>query len=172
MENTRQATELTPDVHLFLFHALLLRLQSGTNCRHVNLASIPWKHVEKHEHIVGLNENIFSVKVVPTKEVRRGGEPVEFYATDPITASLFQYWHLYHSHKGAWFFPKVSKDGSMDFNQQMDYQSHGIACKLCAEILGLQMSSEFKKNLGAKAIKRGNAAKLGVALKGCWTNKK
>ena len=37
-----QASEWTFEVQLFLMHALLLRLQSGTDSRHKNLVEITW----------------------------------------------------------------------------------------------------------------------------------
>ena len=48
---------MTPDVHLFLLHANVLRLQSGTDCRHVDLAKIKWSDAFKMEHLQGLEDN-------------------------------------------------------------------------------------------------------------------
>ena len=47
---------MTPDVHLFLLHANVLRLQSGTDCRHVDLAKIKWGDASKVEHLQGLED--------------------------------------------------------------------------------------------------------------------
>ena len=63
-----QAQHFTFEVQLFLMHALLLRLQSGTNARHKNLVEIKWSDTEKLEPVVGLEAPPgFSVKVKPGK---------------------------------------------------------------------------------------------------------
>ena len=51
-----KAPTMTPDVHLFLLHANVLRLQSGTDCRHVDLAKIKWSDAFKMEHLQGLED--------------------------------------------------------------------------------------------------------------------
>ena len=162
-----QAPETTPDVHMFLLHALLLRFQSGSNCRHNDLVAILWTDVAKHDYVVGLDECIFSVKITPSfKGCPKGIVPLEYYASDPITATLVGYWYNLHATSGKYFFPKVSAHGQLDFSAPMEYTSHKIGCQLCAEVLGLQVSDQFKAALGANAIRRGNAAKVGIAMKG------
>ena len=151
---------------MFLLHALLLRLQSGSDSRHCALREISWADVAKHEYVVGLDECTFSVKIAPSKVLTKDATPLEYYANDPITAALFGYWHSLHSAAGKWLFPKVSKWGQFDFNAQVEYKTHKEACQLCVEVLGLQVSQQFISALGANAVRRGNAAKVGVAVKG------
>ena len=162
-----QATEMTPDVHMFLMHAILLRIQSGSDCRHCDLARIEWAHVEKHEYVVGLDECTFSVKITPSKiTFTQDATPLEYFASDDITATLFSHWHDLHSTAGKWFFPRVLKGNRFDFSLQMKPETHTQACQMCAEVLGLQVSTQFKSALGANAVRRGNAATVGIAIKG------
>ena len=166
-----QATEVTPDVHMFLMHAILLRIQSGSDCRHCDLARIEWAHVEKHEYVVGLEECTFSVKITPSKiTFTQDATPLEYFASDDITATLFTHWHNLHSTSGRWFFPRVLKGDTFDFSLQMKPETHTQACQMCAEVLGLQVSTQFKRGLGANAVRRGNAATVGIAIKGVDEN--
>jgi len=163
-----QATEITPDVENFLLHALLLRLQSATNVRHSDLKIIEWSHVEKLEHVQGLDECVFTIKISSLKVLAANSTPVEYLACDAITSALMSYWYQYYGKKGKWLFPKVNRHGQFNFDLQLTYDTHAEAAKLCAEVLQLPVSSEFKKHLGCKAVKRGNAAQLGVAIRGAW----
>ena len=56
-------SEFTFASQVFLMHALLLRLQSGTNARHHNLVRIRWTDVEKLEPTVNNDTECFSIKV-------------------------------------------------------------------------------------------------------------
>ena len=98
---------MSPDVDMFLYHALLLRLQSGSDCRHCDLRAITWADVQKHEYVVGLDESVFSIKIVPTKVVCKDAKPLEYYASDAITSTLLGYWYSLHSTDGKFLFPKV-----------------------------------------------------------------
>jgi len=63
---------------------------------------------------------------------------------------------------------KFLQKWQLDFSQQMEYKTHTEACQLCAQVLGLQVSQQFVQALGANAVRRGNAATVGVAIKGVW----
>jgi hypothetical protein len=173
-----QAEQATPAVQLFLCHALLLRLQSGTNCRHVDLVRLTWPDVANHEYLVGLSDAPrmsvkLAVKIVSTKCPTNASEPIEFFAADAITATLLEAWARYHSPNSdaanasnVYVFPSISNDGSMDFTKPLTYKDHAKAVQLCAEVLGLQMTRDFFNNLGSNAVRRGNAAKVGVEIRG------
>ena len=160
------SAEMTPDVHLFVFHAFLLRLQSGTNARHSDLAGILWSDVSEIE---GASECKYAVKLRQIKLL--GSHPREFWCNDAITSALAGYWVSSHSptvcsenSENIYLFPKVGVALALDFKHQMTYECHNNACKLCAGTIGLQVSPEFKDNLGCKAVKRGNAATVAAAL--------
>ena len=172
LSSDHQAEDNTADVHLFLLHALVLRLQSGTNCRHTTLSDIQWCHVEKLEHVVALDGEMFVFRVGPTSKDSPIGQ-LEYYVTDIITSTLFNYWWQYfcpHSgpanDKHVYLFPKVSSNGSFDFSKKFSNDSHKDACIQCARWLGIPMSQEFRSNLGCNAVRRGNAATIGLAVRG------
>jgi len=159
-------------VHLFLLHALVLRLQSGTNCRHITLSDVQWCHVEKLEHVIALDGEMFVFRVAPTSKESPIGQ-LEYYLTDVITSTLFMHrWQYFSPHsssanaKPVYLFPKVLSNGSFDFNQKFNYDNHKDACIQCAQWLGIPMSQEFQAKLGSNAVRRGNAAKVGLAVKG------
>ena len=163
------SAEMAPDVHLFLFHSFLLRLQSGTNARHSDLAEILWTDVSQLSEIEGSSECTYAVKVRQIKLL--GSKPREFWCSDAITSALAGYWFACHSPTvckqnsgNIYLFPRVGVGLALDFTHKMTYECHKNACQLCAETVGLQVSAEFKNNLGCKAVKRGNAATIAAAL--------
>ena len=170
---TSQATENTPDVHLFLLHALLLRIQSGTNNRHASLTALQWTDVEHHEYVVGLDTEMFSFKMKPCKILGKIAGPVEFYVTDVITSKLFSLWWHYFAPDSStanihhvYVFPHVASHTVFDFTKPLTYLEHGKACRMCADMLQLPVSREFAEHLGANSVRRGNAAKLHQEVKG------
>ena len=170
---TSQATENTPDVHLFLLHALLLRIQSGTNNRHASLTALQWTDVEHHEYVVGLDTEMFSFKMKPCKILGKIAGPVEFYVTDVITSKLFSLWWHYFAPDSStanihhvYVFPHVASQIVFDFTKPLTYLEHGKACRMCADMLQLPVSREFAEHLGANSVRRGNAAKLHQEVKG------
>ena len=48
----------------------------------------------------------------------------------------------------------------------MKEDEHKKACQLVVDVLGLQVSTEFRGGLGAKSVRKGNAAVLGAELRG------
>ena len=91
----------------------------------------------------------------------------------PWFATLFQWWHDWFAPEVAeankehvYFFPLVQANGEFDFTQQFSYVNCKAACQLCVETLGLPTTAEFMANVGANTVRRGNAAKLGVAIRG------
>ena len=165
------SAEMAPDVHLFVFHAFLLRLQSGTNARHADLAEILWSDVSQVE---GTSESTYAVKLRQIKLL--GSHPREFWCNDAITSALAGYWISCHSptighgtSENIYLFPRVCVGMTFDFKQKMTYECHNNACKLCAETIGLQVSAEFKDNLSCKSVKRGNAATVAAALQSYLT---
>ena len=54
-----QAPDTTADVKLFLLHALILRIQSGTDCRHADLTKVRWTDVHKHEYVRAGNNGYY-----------------------------------------------------------------------------------------------------------------
>ena len=170
---TSQANENTPDVHVFLLHALLLRIQSGTNNRHASLTALKWTEVEHHEYVVGLDSEMFSFKMKPCKVLGKNTGPVEFYVTDVITSTLFSLWWQYFAPEGntanvhhVYVFPHVTSQQVFDFTKPLSYLEHGKACRMCADMLQLPVSREFAEHLGSNSVRRGNAAKLGQDVKG------
>ena len=168
-----QAQENTPDVYLFLLHALFLRLQSGTNCRHVDLVDLQWKDVEQHDYVVALDSPMYSFWVAPAKIIARGGTKVEYCVHDAITYQLFHWWYQYFSPKSSltnaanvFVFPAVNNGRDFNFQCKFSYTNHKEACQLCTSTLGLSVSNGFFNALGANSVRRGNAAKLGEAIKG------
>jgi hypothetical protein len=112
--------------------------------------------------------------VVPGKisAGQRDQQPVEFYMTDVISNTLCAWWWAHHSPvdnpsnaSNVFVFPKVDKC-TFDFAQHMKEDEHKKACQLVVDVLGLQVSSEFRNGLGAKSVRKGNAAKLGAELRG------
>ena len=153
-------------------------MQSGTDARHCSLAELTWeKSVAKHEYVVAVEGELFSLLVVPSKimgnRAALHGSPVEFYLSDAITQYLFQHWHSLFSpgsnkknagHK--FVFPKICKNGSLDFTQQYTYENHQAACLAVAKVCGIPVSQELLRSMGTNAIRRGNAAALGLEIKG------
>ncbi len=155
---------------MFLLHALVLRFQSGTDSRHTNLVVIKWTEVEWVENVVAIEGEVCIFKVLETKSLITARE---YYACDAITLALARAWTKYFSPQSSqvnasnvYFFPKVSANGVLDFSQPFDYKNHKEACVNCATWLGLPMSTECKSTLGSKAVRRGNAATVGMAVKG------
>ena len=80
-------------------------------------------------HVVGVEEEFFSLKVVPTKLV--SSQPVEFYMNDIITSTLFNWWYnLFapcmssHNASKVFVFPHVQEDRDFDFAQPFSYAAH------------------------------------------------
>ena len=163
----------SPLVHLFLLHALFLRLQCGSDSRHVSLVGLTWADVQRHESTIQPSAHIFSVKLLPSKTLCPTPAPIEFQATDVITSKLLTLWHKYHSPQSTrsnahhvYVFPNVGANDSLDFTQPMSYDEHKRACKGCVEAIGLEVSTAFHSNLGANSVRRGNAATIGKEIRG------
>lgn len=113
------------------------------------------------------------MKLLPSKDFTKSNVPVEFYFTDAISNELFSLWWKYHSPASSsinahnvFVFPRVSTKHRLDFTKPFDYENHKEACKLCAEMLDLQISAEFRDGLGANSVRRGNAAKVVQEMRG------
>lgn len=163
----------SPKVHLFLLHALLLRLQCGSDSRHVSLVGLTWTDVQRFHSTVQPNAHVFSVKLLPSKTLCPTPAPIEFQATDVITSKLLTLWHQYHSPQSTrsnahhvYVFPHVGANDSLDFTQPLSYDEHKRACKCCVEAIGLEVSTAFHANLGANSVRRGNAATVGKEIRG------
>ena len=166
-----QAPETTADVKLFIMHGLILRIQSGTDSHSSDLKQIRWTNVFKHEYIVGVDDESFSLKVVPTKLV--SSEPVEFLLNDIITSTLFAWWYnlfapamAAQNAKHVFVFPHVLPDRSFDFTQPFGYPVHKEACQNCADVLKLLITPEFRDHLGANSVRRGNAGTVMEQIRG------
>ena len=132
-----------------------------------------WTDVEHHEYVVGLDTEMFSFKMKPCKVLGKIAGPVEFYATDVITSTLFSLWWNYFAPESStanvhhvYVFPHVASQNVFDFTKPLTYLEHGRACRMCADMLQLPVSREFVEHLGSNSVRRGNAAKLGQEVKG------
>ena len=156
-------------MHLFLLHALVLRLQSGTNARGVTLYQAQWKHVDWLEHVVAIENEVCLVTLYHDKiKAKR-----EYMACDAISLKLLSTWCNYHSPKNnsaitddMYLLPMVLPNGCFDFKRQFTHNNHKEACLGLAEWLGLPISGASKSTLGAKSVRIGNAATVGIAIKG------
>jgi len=168
-----EAPEITPDVQLFLLHALLLRLQCGSDSRHVSLVALKWDDVQRHEAFVVPDVHIFSVLLLPSKTICPTAAPIEFQTTDVITSTLVNLWYQFHSPQSSranadavYVFPHVDANNVLDFTKPLNYEEHRNACRLCVEVLGLEVSTAFHANLGSNTVRRGNAATIGQEIRG------
>jgi hypothetical protein len=110
---------------------------------------------------------------VSTKCITKESTPIEFFIADAITSTLLKAWVQYHSPESSkanaenvFVFPQCGAGGRMDFTKPFDYADHKRAAQLCAHVLGLPISQEFFQQLGANAVRRGNAAKVGMEMRG------
>ena len=120
------------------------------------------------------------IEVLPGKisPGQRDQQPVEFYLSDVISNSLCGWWWAHHSPvdnpanaSNVFVFPKVVRCSTFDFAEHMKEDEHKKACQLVVDVLGLQVSTEFRGGLGAKSVRKGNAAVLGAELRGrCYMN--
>ena len=145
-------------------------MQSGTNCRHATLSEIKWSNISWIEHVVELEGEIGCVQVANVKNEQK---PREYYVCDAISLHLFTAWYRYFAPQASgsrsqhvFFLPKVCPNMVLDFSQKFTYQNHKEACINCVEWLGLPISSTSKTTLGSNSVRKGNAATVGMAVKG------
>ncbi len=169
-----QEPEVNQALCTAMLRALVLRIQSGSDARHNGIAEVTWDKVAQHEYVVALQDHFFSVLLKPTKLISpKNAAPVEFFLADAITSYLFQHWHTLYSpscskqnagHK--YVFPKINQHGEFDFQQPFSYDNHKEACMACAQTCGIPVSEQLQKTMGTNAVRRGNAATLGVQIRG------
>ena len=149
----------------FLF-ALALRLQCGSGARHKHLSAITWKDAARHEYIVDIGEQVYSVWIVPTKVISELAQPVQFFIADDISHYLFHHWYQAHADKQHTFFlPCIGKKAGFDFARAFSHDNHKEACLDCALTLGLPVADQLKHGYTSNCVRRGIGAQLGSTIK-------
>lgn len=166
---------MTQEQSILILYAIVLRIQSGSDCRHGCIEELNWEtSLTKHEYIVGLEDDMFSITLSPSAKVlgKKTG-PVIFYISDALTNYLFQQWHSMHAPTmGAqteikkFLFPKIESNGSFNWQRPFSYQNHKAACLACAHMNSIPVTAELEKTMGANAPRRGNAATVGMQIRG------
>ena len=166
---------MTQEQSTLILYAIVLRIQSGSDCRHGCIEELNWEtSLTKHEYIVGLEDDMFSITLRPSaKLLGKKTGPVIFYISDALTNYFFQQWHSMHAPTmGAqteiknFLFPKIESNGSFNWQRPFSYQNHKAACLACAHMNSIPVTAELEKTLGANAPRRGNAATVGMQIRG------
>ena len=166
---------MTQEQSTLMLYAIVLRIQSGSDCRHGCIEELNWEtSLTKHEYIVGLEDDMFSITLSPsTKLLGKKAGPVIFYISDALTNYLFQHWHSMHAPTmGAQtqiktlLFPKIESNGSFNWQRPFSYKNHKAACLACAHMNSIPVTAELEKTMGANAPRRGNAATVGMQIRG------
>jgi hypothetical protein len=158
-----------------ILYALVLRIQSGSDCRHSCFEELLWDtSVARHEYVVGLEGDFFSITLKPSAKLlgKRAG-PVVFYISDALTNYFFQHWHDLQSpgarsqaQANQFVFPKIEADGTFNWQRCFTYENHKAACLACARTNSIPITPELEKTFGANTVRRGNAATLGAQIRG------
>ena len=166
---------MTQEQSILMLYAIVLRIQSGSDCRHQCIEELNWEtSLTKHEYIVGLEDDMFSITLTPsTKLLGKKAGPVIFYISDALTNYFFQQWQSMHAPTLGTqpqikkiLFPKIESDGSFNWQRPFSYANHKAACLACAHMNGIPVTAELEKTMGANAPRRGNAATVGMQIRG------
>ena len=154
-----------PDMQTLVLFALLLRVQSGSNLRHVNIAAVKWSDVGIDKagvpYIVLYNTKAWLLASSDTQDKVR--PDATYYFSDRISYVLFMIWWGWFSEKhagraGSYFFPRINVS-SFNFGALFTYESHKEACQCVALHCGVvQAHSGHLGTFTSQSVRRGNAA--------------
>jgi hypothetical protein len=161
------------NIRTLVLYALLLRIQSGTNGRHTNVASILWSDVGIDvagcPWIDFTNTKAFKLASSCNQEKLQPKGIVQ--CLDVISMRLFKIWWDWHlpkhepSREARYVFPRVNV-GHFNFLQHLTNENHKEACQLAAVHCDLILPhTGHLDTFTSQAIRRGNACHTYLLVK-------